>query len=69
MTTTKLASIQYRYGRFVAIDEGTMETIKTADTYCNPAAIDQLVCELEIDGYQIDWTESAVSNPQDDNDE
>ena len=37
--------------------------ISARRTYCNPNALRQLILDVEMAGYHIDWTESTVAKP------
>jgi len=52
-----------RRGDIVALDSGG-NVIAMKRRYCNPAALAQVVCAVEIAGYVIDWNESDVTNPE-----
>lgn len=39
------------------------ECIASRRTYCNPAALRQLICDVESRGWTIDWDESVIANP------
>lgn len=50
-------------GDIVALDyDGNF--IASESRYCNPSALAQLICAVEIAGYVIDWAESDVANPE-----
>jgi hypothetical protein len=50
-------------GDIVALDSDG-NVIAKKRRYCNPSALAQLICAVEIAGYVIDWNESDVANPE-----
>jgi len=50
-------------GDIVALDFNG-EFIVSKSRYCNPAALAQVICAVEIAGYTIDWNESDVARPE-----
>lgn len=50
-------------GRAVFATSECGNLISARRTYCNPNALRQLILDVEMDGYHIDWTESAVAKP------
>jgi hypothetical protein len=50
-------------GDIVALDSDG-NVIASKSRYCNPAALAQVICAVEIAGYAIDWNESDVANPE-----
>ena len=50
-------------GQILALDENG-NRVASRSTYCNPAALAQLICEVETAGFAIDWAESTVAQPE-----
>jgi hypothetical protein len=50
-------------GDIVALDSDG-NVIAGKSRYCNPAALAQVICAVEIAGHVIDWAESDVANPE-----
>ncbi len=50
-------------GHIVALDSDG-NVIASKSRYCNPSALAQVICAVEIAGYVIDWNESDVANPE-----
>lgn len=61
----KTAEIHSRHYHIEASDSASGETIATVRTYCNPAALAQLILSVESDGWAIDWDASTVAKPVD----
>jgi hypothetical protein len=62
--TIKTATISTnRHGDIVALDSNG-NVIASKSRYCNPSALAQVICAVEIAGHAIDWNESDVANPE-----
>ena len=62
--TMKTATIHSNSrGDIVALDSNG-EFIASKSRYCNPSALAQVICAVEIAGFEIDWAESDVAKPE-----
>ena len=59
--STKVTIDKIRHDIVARTEWGTVVARKS--TNCNPAALRQLICEVEMVGHTIDWDESQVANP------
>lgn len=59
----KKCTIEHTGTSIVAFDDGGL-VIASRKRNCNPAALAQLICAVECDGYVIDWQNSGVAKPE-----
>lgn len=59
----KIYTIQGNGGQICAVDADG-QTAFTRKTYCNPAAMHQLVLDVEMAGGVIDWENSDETKPE-----
>lgn len=57
------ATIEINSGREIVALDSSGNVIAKRSRYCNPVALRQVVSSVEITGYEIDWENSTVENP------
>jgi hypothetical protein len=57
------ATIETNSRREIVALDSSGNVIAKRSRYCNPVALQQLVSSAEIKGYKIDWENSTVANP------
>ena len=60
----KTVTIESTGRAVIALDAKDGARVAFRKRYCNPAALAQLVCDVEGDGYVIDWENSTVAKPE-----
>jgi hypothetical protein len=59
----KTVTIESTGRAVIALDSKDGACVAFRKKYCNPAALAQLISEVENDGYTIDWDNSTVAKP------
>lgn len=60
----KTVTIESTGRAVIALDAEDGACVGFRKKYCNPAALAQLIAEVEGDGYVIDWENSTVAKPE-----
>ena len=60
----KTVTIESTGRAVIALDSEDGACVGFRKRYCNPAALAQLVADVEGDGYTIDWVNSTVAKPE-----
>ena len=60
----KTVTIESTGRAVIALDAKDGACVGFRKKYCNPAALNQLIADVEGDGYVIDWENSTVAKPE-----